>query len=89
MTEKNKVTELRDALLEELISQVRDGITVMDKESGEPVKISTSAAIMGVAAKVVKDFAHELSADDELRGKAEKLATYLAKRRGGDVASVQ
>jgi hypothetical protein len=55
--ESNKVKRLKEALLSELIDQVENGITAVDRESGEVVKLSTDSRVLTVAAKVVKDLA--------------------------------
>jgi hypothetical protein len=76
----NKVKRLRDALLDELINQFANGVTVRDRE-GEIVTLSVDSKIMTVASKVVKDFAHEIEDDGETAKKAEKLEQFLSRRK--------
>lgn len=77
----NKVKQLKDAVLDELLDQVKNGITAVDRESGEVVKLSTDSRVLTVAAKVIKDLAHEIPDDEKLYAKAEKLDQFLASRR--------
>lgn len=64
----SKVTTLKDKLIDELIRQI---------DSGE-----AAPALLSVAAKVVKDLAHEAEQNDEHIAKAEKLSNYLQSRKG-------
>jgi hypothetical protein len=65
--------DLKDAVLNELLVQVRDGITVKDDE-GNVTKLSPSPAILKVALDYVKTFeADEIPATGEL---SKKLAQY-------------
>lgn len=83
----SKVASLKDALFDELISQVKDGVTIQDKE-GEIVRLSVPTATLAVAAKVVKDFADEAK-ETEVK-KSEHLSGVLARyseRKG--VSAVQ
>jgi hypothetical protein len=80
----SKVSELKEALLDELLSQVKEGTRVLTKD-GDLETVSPPASVLGVAAKVVKDFADELKDNDELVGKAQSLANYLEKRRANVV----
>lgn len=79
---ENKVADLKTALLETLIDQIENGPVVMDKETGEPVRISAPSTLLAVAAKVVKDFAHEAEVDKTVTERTEKLASYLERRKG-------
>lgn len=80
----SKVKSLKDALLDELIHQVQDGPTVVDKETGEPVRISPPASLLSVAAKVVKDFAEEIPKDEVTdEEKVETLGRFLDSKRQG------
>jgi hypothetical protein len=79
--ESNKVKRLKEALLSELIDQVENGITAVDRESGEVVKLSTDSRVLTVAAKVVKDLAHEIEDEGATAAKVERLDQFLASRR--------
>lgn len=80
MTPPNKVAQLKDALLTELINQFENGVTARDRE-GEVVKLSVDSRVMTVASKVIKDWAGEIPNDREVEAKAQKLETFLQKRR--------
>jgi len=82
MTEKSKVASLKEALVDTLIDQIENGPVVIDKDTGEAVRVSAPATLLSVAAKVVKDFAHEAEVDKGVYEKAERLSTYLERRKG-------
>jgi hypothetical protein len=82
MTEKSKVSSLKEALIDTLIDQIENGPVVVDKDSGEVMRVSAPASLLSVAAKVVKDFAHEAEVNKGITEKAEKLQTYLDRRQG-------
>ena len=79
MQNQNKITQLREALLDELLKQVKEGTEVAARDGGT-ILVSPTSAILSVASKVVKDFADELQDNEELSKKAEKLVNYLDKR---------
>ena len=57
------IKNLKEALIKELLDQVEHGPTVVDKETGEAIRISCPAPVLAVAAKVVKDFHGEITPD--------------------------
>jgi RecA/RadA recombinase len=75
------VKKLKEALVGELLKQFEDGVTIVDKE-GEIRTVSVDSKIMGVAAKVIKDFADETRGDEHAKQQAEKLSNFLEKRKG-------
>lgn len=81
MTEKT-IRNLKTALVEELIDQIKEGPAVLNKD-GELERVSPPASLLSVAAKVVKDFADEAAEDTTDQRNAESLAAYLSKRRVG------
>lgn len=77
----NKVSQLKDALLDELILQVKDGIVIQKED--EVIRLSPPSAVLAVAAKVVKDLADE--GGEEVVKKSEQLSEQLkryANRKG-------
>ena len=86
--EKPSVKVLKDLLVDTLVEQIENGVTVIDKEGGEHV-ISAPAPVLAVAAKVIKDWAEEAKADTQAGAQVERLANYLAQRRPDLKTSVQ
>lgn len=76
------IKSLKQALIDELNKQIDEGVTVLTK-GGEIEQVSVPASVLGVAAKVVKDFAEEAQADENLRAEVDKLDRFLEKRRSG------
>ncbi len=76
----NKVKRLKDALLDELLNQIDNGITAVDKD-GEVVKLSVDSRTLTVAAKVVKDFRDDIVDEGAEAAKVEKLDQFLNRRR--------
>jgi len=85
MTE-NKVKELKDRLLTELINQFDNGVVAKDRD-GDVVTLSVDAKVMTVAAKVIKDFAHEATETDAQDKQLQSLQGYLEKRKGFKVVA--
>lgn len=87
MTETSKVRQLKDALLDELLNQFGGGrkVLVTDRETHEQYvdTMSVDSKIMTVAAKLVKDFAHEAEDDAKETERITKLSNFLDKRRAG------
>jgi hypothetical protein len=75
--EANKVKRLKEALLDELIDQVENGVTAVDRESGEVVKLSTDSRVLTVAAKVIKDLAADIGDEGAEAEKARSLEQFL------------
>ncbi len=75
-----KVRQLKDLLLETLISQVENGVDKVTKQ-GEVVHVDAEAPILAVAAKVIKDWADEAKEDTKTEAQVTKLSNYLAQRR--------
>lgn len=76
----SKVRQLKEALLDTLLSQVENGVDRLSK-GGEVVHVDADAAILSVAAKVIKDWADEAKDDTVAAAKMDKLGQYLASRR--------
>lgn len=53
-----------DALLDELTTQIKEGSTGVDKDTGEIVKSSAPAAILNVARQFLKDNGVDVPAED-------------------------
>jgi hypothetical protein len=68
------IKRLKEALIDALVKQVEEGAIVMDKETGEALRVSCPAPVLAVAAKVVKDFNGEITPDkaDVLRDAVER-----------------
>lgn len=64
MVTNPRLVSLMDALIDELTTQVRDGTTAVDAETGEIVKASTPAAILNVARQFLKDNGVDVPAGD-------------------------
>lgn len=83
----SKVRQLKDALLDEMLNQFDEGRKVMitDRQTGEQhvETLSVDSKVMTVAAKLVKDFAHEAEEDTQEAERVAKLSTFLEKRRAG------
>lgn len=77
----SKVQVLKEALLDELISQVSEGPVVLDKETGEAVRVSPPASLLSVAAKVVKDFADEIPKQEDEDKKRDTLMRFMEARK--------
>lgn len=80
MTDTNKVTSLKDALLDSLLDQIEHG-PVVTTDEGETLRISPSPALLNVAARVVKDFAHEMEVTKKNEAEVERLERFAAQRR--------
>lgn len=63
-TTNPRLTALMDALLDELTAQVKEGVTAVDKDTGEVIKTSTTAAILNVARQFLKDNNVDVPAED-------------------------
>jgi hypothetical protein len=50
------VDQLRDALVTELLDRVQNGEKIVDKESGEVVRVAAPAATLSVAVAYLKAF---------------------------------
>ena len=79
----NKVSKLKDSLLDTLIDQIQNGVAVQDKETGEIVKIPAPATLLSVAAKVVKDFHDEIGQEDKKSATVSDLLARYADRKAG------
>lgn len=74
------VKHLKDTLIAHLIDAIENGVTSVDRETGEIVKLSPPSSLLGVAAKVVKDFSEE-AADVIVKGAAELSAAVERYRK--------
>lgn len=59
-----RLNQLFDALVDELNDQVKNGAEVIDKNSGEVVRISTPSATLNVARQFLRDLGVNASAQD-------------------------
>lgn len=74
------VKRLKEVLIGHLIKEITEGVTAVDRETGEIVKLSPPPSLLGVAAKVVKDFSEE-AADTIVKGAAELSAAVERYRK--------
>lgn len=74
------IKALKDLLIDTIASQIENGITVTTKQ-GEVVTVDAPAPVLAVAAKVIKDWSHEIDAGTQTGAQIEKLSNYLSKRR--------
>lgn len=65
MATNPRLAALMDALLDELTSQIKDGTTGVDKDTGEIVKSSAPAALLNVARQFLKDNGVDVPAGDD------------------------
>jgi hypothetical protein len=81
MSEDTGIGRLKEALIHELTDQVENGaMVVVDKETGEVGRISCPAAILAVAAKVVKDFNTETAVDPSITRLDEITRAYQLRK---------
>lgn len=78
--------ELKDLLFDVVTKQLRDGVTVVTKD-GEAIVVDVGAPVLAVAAKLVKDWAHEGEADAKAKEQQENLQRFLNRRRPDLAAS--
>ena len=77
--ERNAIlSSLWKLTVDELITQLRDGTTVEDKETGEIKKVSPSPAFLSVVVKFLKD--NEIDLDDPQNANA-KLVDLLSRAK--------
>lgn len=79
----SKIKDLKERLLDELIRQVSEGPVVVDKDTGEGVRVSPPASVLSVAAKVVKDFSEEIPKEEDEDKKRDTLHRFLEQRKTG------
>lgn len=77
----SKIADLKDKLVDTLMDQISNGVTVVTKE-GEAITVDVGAPVLAVAAKVIKDWASETKAETAEAQKMNQLSVYLAQRRG-------
>lgn len=76
----SKVSELKELLFDTLTEQLKNGVTVVTKE-GEEKTVDAGAAVLAVAAKVIKDWADEAKDDEKQAAQSENLQRFLDRRR--------
>lgn len=76
----NKVSALKELLLDTLADQIENGVTVIDKEGVEHT-VDVGAPTLAVAAKVIKDWAGDIDASEKQKATTQRLSQFLAERR--------
>jgi hypothetical protein len=79
---KTPIARLKLAMIAELMDTIENGMTVVDKESGEVIKLSCPANILAVAAKVVKDFHSEVGVEASMNELTELVKNYRLRKSG-------
>ncbi|MDR3474497.1 MAG: hypothetical protein P4M09_22840 [Devosia sp.] len=74
------VAELKSLLVETIHNQITNGVQKVTKQ-GDVVTVDAEAPLLAVAAKVVKDWSHEIDTGTVEGARVEKLSNYLAARR--------